>query len=188
MSRNQWDKIVGVFLLAGLFTACANHRNPDKSLSKFYVVPTAERYTGFNGHLSWYGRERAGDLGRLMQDSGIEKIYITPYSRTLETADSLRLQRRIDTVVYLVDSTGDDLVHRLEQSRDYGRKVVIVSDGDQIPAILQRLGAAYNKGPLPDSVRNQIFRLENDHGKVSLTVLSYGPPNQSADSVTQASP
>jgi|GEM_PF-1745296 hypothetical protein len=186
MRLDQWVKITGGLFWVVLLAACTNHRDPHKSVSNFYVVPTAERYAGFNGHLSWYGRERAGALLGLLRDSAIEKIYVTPYSRTLETADSLRLQRRIDTVVYLVDSTGDDLTARLEQSRDYGRKILIVSDGPQIPVILQRLGADYNQGPLPDSVRNLIFRVVNDHGKVSFNTLSYGPPNQSAD--TTASP
>jgi broad specificity phosphatase PhoE len=154
-----------------------DHSNPDKTYSKFYVVRHAERYAGFNGHLTWYGRERAGDLRRLLQDSGIQKIYITPYSRTLETADSLRLQQKTDTVIYLVDTSGADLGRLLKRKKDYGKNILIVGHGNTVPGILRMLGASYPSDQLPDSVYNVMFEVINDHGKVHMRAFYYGRAN-----------
>lgn len=164
---------VVLFLLA----SCVNHSDPAKTVSKFYVVRNAERYAGFEGHLSWYGRLRAGDLMRRLRDSGIEKIYVTPYSRTLETADSLRLLLHLDTVRYLVDTNALALKHRLKDKKDYGRRVLIVGGSRTVPAILRMLGAAYPAASLPDSQFNVLYIVANDHGRVRLDTVHYGRAN-----------
>src|SRR5690242_3687341 len=127
-SASRIKKIIlaGMPVVLFLLASCVNHSDPAKTVSKFYVVRNAERYAGFDGHLSWYGRLRAGDLMRRLRDSAIERIYVTPYSRTLETADSLRLLLHIDTVRYLVDSNALALERRLKDKKDYGRRVLIV--------------------------------------------------------------
>lgn len=163
--------------LCFFMTSCKNHTDPDKTVSKFFVVKHAERYPGFDGHLTWYGRERAGDLMHLLKDSGIQKIYVTPYSRTLETADSLRLLQKIDTVVYLKDSTGESLVRCLKLHRDYGRNILIIGHNNTVPGILRKLGASYSGDQLPDSIFNQVFEIINDHGRVNMKTFSYGKPN-----------
>lgn len=160
-----------------LIVSCKNHTDPDKTYSKFFVVKHAERYPGFDGHLTWYGRERAGDLMRLLKDSNIQKIYVTPYSRTLETADSLRLLQKIDTVVYLKDSTGESLIKCLKLHRDYGKNILIVGHNNTVPGILRKLGASYSGNELPDSVFNRMYEVINDHGKVSMKSFLYGKPN-----------
>jgi hypothetical protein len=172
-------KLPAAAMLLVLLTlaSCANHTDPAKSYSKFYVVRNAERYPGFNGHLSWYGRLRAADLMRTLRDSAINKIYVTPYSRTLETADSLRLQRHIDTVCYLVDSTAAELQARLKYKKDYGRHVLIVGGRRTVPAILRMLGARYGAAALPDSQFNVLYVVVNDHGKVRLDTVHYGRRN-----------
>ncbi|TAN15340.1 MAG: histidine phosphatase family protein [Chitinophagaceae bacterium] len=176
----KWKHLFFSCLTAFLFlfiVSCKNHTDPEKTYSKFFVVKHAERYPGFNGHLTWYGRERAGDLMRLLKDSGIQKIYVTPYSRTLETADSLRLLQTTDTVVYLTDSTGQNLSVCLEQHRDYGKTILIVGHGNTVPGILRRLGASYQGDEIPDSIFNEIFEVINNHGKVSMGTFRYGKPN-----------
>jgi hypothetical protein len=170
--------------LLGL-ASCVNHSDPARTYSNFYVVRNAERYPGFNGHLSWYGRLRAGDLMRRLQDSGINRIYVTPYSRTLETADSLRLRLGIDTVLYLVDSTAAELRDRLKYQKDYGRRVLIVGGRQTVPAILRMLGARYPAAALPDTQFNVLYVLVNDHGRVRLDTVHYGRRNL-ADTAARA--
>lgn len=156
--------------------SCANHTDPLKTRSKFFVVRHAERYAGFNGHLTWYGRQRARDLAALLGDSGITRIYVTPYSRTLETADSLRLDQKIDTAVYLLDTSGADLKAMLKARQDYGRTVLIVGHGSSIPGILKSLGVTGTFLSGPDTLSNLLYEVINDHGKVRTQTIRFGAP------------
>lgn len=156
--------------------SCQNHRDPLKTRSKYFVVMHAERYPGFNGHLTWYGRIRAGALAGLLADSGVRRIYVTPYSRTLETADSLRLAdiaRPIDTAVYLLDTTGAELQAAITANGDYGRTLLIVGEGFAIPGILKKLGvtAAFGDSARPDL----LYEVINDHGKAWMKTIRFGP-------------
>jgi phosphohistidine phosphatase SixA len=177
MKNIKWLNGFIVVLLLGLFAACTNHSNPDKTRSVFYVVRHAERHPGFNGHLDWYGRLRAGDLMRFLKDSGIQKAYVTPFSRTWETADSLILLQKIDTVMYIADTSGASLVQNLKAHKDYGRKILIIGHSNTVPAILRKLGASYPSKDLPSGVFNLMFEVINDHGKVKMRTLHYGRPN-----------
>ena len=162
-----------------LITAC--HKTLDNSVTRFFVVRHAERYPGFEGSLTWYGRQRAGDLMRLLEDSSIRRIYVSPFARTLQTADSLRLLQHIDTVYYTADTSAKALLSAIEAHADYGKNSLIVGDAEMIPAILQKLGVHYDASDIPDSVYNLLFEVVNDHGKVSLHTLHYGRPSMPPD-------
>ncbi len=176
--RKPIRPLVVLFLLAGCFlAACVNHRDPRKTVSKFFVVRHAERYPGFEGHLTWYGRLRAGELMRRLKDSGVTRIYVTPFSRTLETADSLRLLQKIDTVRYLADSSGADLMRCLAAHKDFGRTVLIVGHSYALPAILRQLGVS-DPPPVEDIVYDRLYLVINDHGHATLHPMRYGPANR----------
>lgn len=168
--------------IAVLSTSCKNHRNPDKTVSKFFVIRHAERYPGFEGELTWYGRLRAGDLMRLLKDSGINRIYVTPFLRTWQTADSLARLSKMDTVHYLADSTGADLIRALRSHKDFGRTILVIGHGNTVPALLRQLGVSYPARVLPDSVCNLMFEIVNDHGHVWMKQFTYGRPNLPLDS------
>lgn len=165
-----------------LGTSCTNHTDPHKTISTFFVIRHAERYPGFEGELTWYGRLRAGDLMRLLKDSGINKIYVTPFLRTWQTADSLAMLDKIDTVHYVADTTGDDLMRTLATRKDFGRTILIVGHGNTVPALLRKLGGTFRGQSLPDSACNLIFEIVNDHGKVHMKQFAYGRPNLPQDS------
>lgn len=181
MNGEKWMKAIFfglmVFSLSSIFTSCKNHKDPNKAFSKFFIVRHAERYPGFNGHLTWYGRLRAGDLMRKLKDSGIQKIYLTPYSRTVETADSLIALQKTDTCVYLLDTAATGLMQQLKSNKDFGKTILIIGHSNTIPDIIRKLGGEYAANTLPDSIFNEIFELINDHGKVQLRTIPYGEPN-----------
>lgn len=181
MRMQKWKNVsrflLVVTVLSVLFISCKNHKDPNKTFSKFYIIPHAERHPGFNGHLTWYGRLRAGDLMRQLQDSGIQKIYLTPFSRSFETADSLIALKKIDTSIYKVDTTAASLITQIKNNKDFGKTVLIVASRNLIPGIIQGLGGNYSRGAVPDSVSNVIFELINDHGKAQLKTSQYGRPN-----------
>lgn len=173
--------------LAVLGTSCKNHRNPDKTVSKFFVIRSAERYPGFEGELTWYGRRRAGDLMRLLKDSGINRIYLTPFLRTWQTADSLSRRNKIDTIHYIADGSGADFLHVLRSHKDFGRTVLVIGHGNTVPALLRQLGASYPAQALPDSACNLMFEVVNDHGHVWMKQGTYGRPNLPPDSARHRS-
>lgn len=169
----------GIWLLPLLllfFISCENHKDIQKTKSVFYIIQPAEHYHAFDGHLSWYGRLRAGDLMRYLKDSGIQKIYVTPFSRSFETIDSLRLLQRIDTVEYIVDSTGNNLLPLLKERSDLGRKVLIVARPFAIPNIIRKLGASFNKDSVSKEGFNVIYKVINDHGKAVFQQQKFGRP------------
>lgn len=176
-SKRIFKTVLYAIPLICCFASCKNHKNPEKTFSKIFIVRHGERYPGFNGHLSWYGRLRAGDLMRRLQDSGIEKIYVTPFSRTTEMADSLILQRKIDTSVYRLDTIATELIAQIKNNRDFGRTILIVGSSVMIPDIIKKLGGTYDNQALPDSAFNVLFELINDHGQVQLSSSTYGRPN-----------
>lgn len=186
MSMERWIKACRfgliAMILSSAFISCKNHTDIKKSTSKFFIVRHAERHPGFNGHLTWYGRLRAGDLMRLLKDSGIKKIYVTPYSRTVETADSLIALQKTDTVVYRLDTGAAELLHQLKMNKDFGRTILIVGHSNMIPAIIRGLGGQYSGDTLPGNIFNQVFEIINDHGKAQMRVINYGKPNLSTDS------
>ena len=57
------------------------------------------------------GYLKAGALYRLLKDSGIQRIYLTPYASSRETAESLRTYLHIDTVTYTPDTSGEGLLY-----------------------------------------------------------------------------
>lgn len=178
--RNKWKWII----LLVLVFAAACKKTAKNSKTKFFVVRHAERYPGFDGALTWAGKTRAGDLMRLLQDSGISKIYVTPYVRTAQTADSLRIKLKLDTVQYTPDSTGDNLLRQINQHHDYGTNILIVGHGNTVPHILRKLGANYPGDNLPDTVYDKIFEVINNHGKVTMKTMQYGVHSDTSQSST----
>lgn len=119
----------------------------------FYVVRHAERYEGPDSSLTPAGYERAGCLYRLLKDSLLNKIYVTPYRRSRETADSLRLALRLDTAVYRPDTTGESLIYTLTRHEDWGKHILIVAHANTMLPIVKALGGK----PPVDSIRSNEF-------------------------------
>lgn len=177
--RKDWSLLI-LLCLALFFCLYSCKRTAENSVTKFFVIRHAERFAGFDANLTWYGRLRAGDLMRLLKDSGIRRIYVTPFVRTQQTADSLRLLQQIDTVHYLADTSGKDFARQLQSHTVYGSNALIVGHANTVPVILRRLGAHYPGNTIPDTVFNLIFEVINDHGKVTLHEFHYGLPNEAS--------
>src|SRR5690625_1561580 len=157
-----------------VLNACTNHTNLQKTKSTFFLVQPAEHFPGFNGHLNWYGRKRAGDLMRYLKDSAIERIYVNAFSRTIETIDSLQKLQKIDTIQYGVDSIADNIFRLLTKKKDLGRKVLIVCPSKDINEIAHKLGAPIPGNPEHQDRFNEIYRIHNDHGEAAIKKLIYG--------------
>ncbi|MRG47007.1 hypothetical protein GFS24_17930 [Chitinophaga sp. SYP-B3965] len=105
----------------------------------FFVVRHAEKNPGADSTLTEAGLKRAGKLYRILKDSGITRIYSTPFRRTLQTGDSLRILGNIDTALYKPDSTGESLLYEISRNNDWGKKILVIGHSNTLIPILRSL-------------------------------------------------
>ena len=122
-----------------------------------------------------YGFQLSGDLYRFLKDSGIQKIYFTPYTTGMrDTPDSLREYLRMDTATYKADSTGEGLIYEITRRDDWGKRLLIIGDGYAIVPMMKSLKAK----PPADSVNYSdlfIVRKFRDSVKVKKFIYSNIP-------------
>ena len=87
------------------------------------------------------GIHRAGALYHTLKDSGIEKIYITPSAASRQTAESLFINLHIDTVAYKPDSTGEGLLYEITRRDDWGKRVLVIGQGNTLLPVMRSLRA-----------------------------------------------
>jgi phosphohistidine phosphatase SixA len=107
----------------------------------FFLVRHAEQIPGYDSSLTTTGFRRAGDLYRFLKDSGIQKIYVTPFLRSIETADSLRQYVKVDTAFYNPDSTGEGLIYEITRHDDWGKRLLIIGHNNTIVPVMRALKA-----------------------------------------------
>lgn len=146
--------------------------------TKIFIVRHGEKEKGNDPLLTAAGNQRAGDLMRTLKNEGIQKIYVSKYRRTQNTADSMRLQLGIDTVHYIADTICYELMNSIMQHRDFGKTILIVAHSNTIPQIIRRLGLTdYPYGDLPDHEFDNLFLITYKDEKARLTKKKYGAPS-----------
>jgi len=151
------------FVLLLLFVACQPKSPAHQSIpvtedstfltGTFFLVRHAETNPGKNPALSLQGQQRAGVLYHLLKDSGIAKIYTTGYERSIQTADSMRLQLHLDTVLYTADTTGESLIYEISRRGDWGKRLLVIGHSNTLLPILHTLKA----NPLVDAIGETDF-------------------------------
>ena len=167
-------KYVLIFLA---FVAFQNNAaaQQEPGLTKIFVVRHAEKEAGKDPLLTVAGNARAGDLMRALQNENIQKIYVSRTRRSQNTADSLRLQLKIDTVHYTADTVCDNLINSIIQHSDFGKTILIIAHSNTIPQIIRKLGVQdYPYGDIPDSDHDQLFIVTYKKEKAKLTIKKYG--------------
>lgn len=126
--------------------------------TKIYIVRHAEKEAGKDPLLTAAGNARAGDLMRYLQNRAVQKIYVSQYRRTQNTADSLRLQLNIDTVHYSADTLCDNLVNAIMEHSDFGKTILIIGHSNTIPQIIRKFGVHdYPYGDIADIDYDNLF-------------------------------
>lgn len=158
-----------------------NGKVPD---GNYYLVRHAEKDTGKNPALTMAGYLRAGDLYRELKNKKISKIYVSQYRRSQLTADSLRIYKKIDTMHYVADTTGDGLFLKFTAFRkavNFKNNVLIIAHSNTIPVILKRLGVTgLDISEIPDDEYDNLFLVTVKNKKVSLKWLKYGKTSSPA--------
>ena len=140
-----------------------------------YLVRHAEKERGNDPVLTTAGNKRAGDLARVLKDKGIRHIYVTAFKRTENTGDSMRLQLGIDTIHYIADTIGADLLEKIKLHGDLNNPILIIGHSNTVPATIRRLGIAdYPLVYIPDKEFDNLFLLNFKGGKAILTKTRYG--------------
>jgi broad specificity phosphatase PhoE len=143
--------------------------------SRIYLVRHGEKAQGEDPPLSPGGIKRAGDLFRVLKDQGIRRIYLTDYTRSVQTADSLRIRLDIDTVYYGVDASCDDLLSKIAANGDQDKAILIIGHSNTIPLLIRTLGVAgYPRGNIPADEYDNLFLVRFIHGKAELKREKYG--------------
>lgn len=129
------------------------------------------------------GHKRAGALYRLLKDSGISKIYTTPYIRSIETADSFRIYRHLDTCIYQADTVGESFIYQLSRREDWGKRIFVVAHRYTILPILHSLRAEIRMTnddllgsvkTAKDSIGNMLFIVRKTSAGTELKELRIG--------------
>ena len=143
--------------------------------TRIFIVRHGEKETGNDPLLTPAGNKRAGDLARALQNEGIQKIYVSKTRRSQNTADSLRIQSRIDTVHYVADTLCDKLINAIMEHSDFGKTILIVAHSNTIPQIIRKFGVKdYPYGDIPDNDFDDLFLITYKKGKAKLKAMKYG--------------
>jgi phosphohistidine phosphatase SixA len=143
----------------------------------FYLVRHAEQGTGEDSALTTAGQHRAGALYRLLQDSGIRKIYFTRYLSSMQTADSLCQYLAIDTATYAVDSTGEGLLYEITRRNDWGKKLLVIGQSNTLIPIMHSLKAKPKTDTIGQKDYSSLFIVRKFRDSVRCRKISYDANN-----------
>jgi len=113
---------------------------PDTTTTLVYVVRHAEKSTtviGADPPLSEAGARRARALAHVLRDANVRAIYVSKFTRTRQTADSLALRAGIP--VQVVDQGDATALAKRIRSEQAGHASLVVGHGDTVPAIVTAL-------------------------------------------------
>jgi phosphohistidine phosphatase SixA len=148
---------------------------PFKGKRVFYIVRHAEKETGSDPAISAVGRQRAGDLHRVLLDKKVDLIMASQYRRTGMTADSVRIYRKVDSIQYKADVNGDEFLKTLEARSGKAKHILVVGHSNTLPGIIRKLGvSSYTPKELPETEYSNLFIVEIKKGKATLTTGRYG--------------
>ncbi|MFX1704222.1 histidine phosphatase family protein [Chitinophaga sp. CC14] len=139
----------------------------------FYVIRHAERNPGPDSTLTVAGQERAGALYRLLKDSGLNKIYFTPYKRTVATADSLRMHLRIDTCFYAADTSGESFIYQVTRHGDWGKRLLVIGHSNTVIPILHSLKAKAHTDSIGENEYDRLFIVRKTREGTELKEICY---------------
>lgn len=146
--------------------------------TRIFIVRHAEKEAGKDPLLTPAGNKRAGDLLQVLRSENIQKIYVSQFRRTQQTADSLRIQLGIDTVHYTADTLCDKLVGAIMAHSDFGKTILVVAHSNTIPQLIRKLGVFdYPYGDIADPDYENLFLVRYEKGKAKLTQMRFGEPS-----------
>lgn len=169
----RMSTIMCVLLLAG----CARLQPPD-DVQTVLLVRHAEKceLQGNDPELSEDGAQRASDLARSLSLMDVDRVYSTPFLRTMQTAQPLVRARGLSVVDAPVGEGNVEAMRDLVLA-DTSRTILVVGHSNTIPHIVNWL-AGTTFSDLDEYEYDQLYvvRLEGQ-GPGELTQLRFGAPS-----------
>lgn len=177
-------KLGKLVAMVGLMASCQAQEKPKTIIpvsedstfltGTIFMVRHAEKNPGADSTLTAEGYQRAGDLYRTLRDSGIQKIYCTPYIRSWQTADSLRIFGKIDTAMYIPDTTGESLIYEITRRHDWGKRLLVVGHSNTLIPLMEGLGVKPPVDSIGDKKFNYLFTILKRRDGGTVKVGFYG--------------
>lgn len=139
----------------------------------FFLVRHAEKHPGVDSTLTQEGYTRAHHLYTLLEDSGLQKIYFTPFKRTVQTADPLFGHLHLDTVYYMPDTTGESLIYEITRREDWGKRLLIVGHSNTLLPIMRALKAKPPVDSIGDHDYDNLFIIYKHRDSVKVNWKKY---------------
>jgi len=132
-----------------------------------------------NPGLSPAGRARAEEIARVLGDidviAGVDAIFATQFRSTQETAEPLA--ERLQIPVQVVDSNNVDGLEQMILKEYKGKIVLVISDREAIPALIQTFHGSKRLPPMADTEHDNLYIVSIPwHGKVKTLRLKFGAP------------
>lgn len=146
-----------------------------------YIVRHGEKDTvgGNNPAISTIGKERAGDLYRVLKGKKIDLVMYTQYRRTGMTADSVHIYMKTDTLQYRADATGDDFIKTLNEKAGNAKNILVVGHSNTLPALIRKAGVeSFSIKELPETEFDNLFVVKQKKGMAFLQQKKYGKPSK----------
>lgn len=126
----------------------------------FFLVRHAEKNPGPDSTLTPEGQKRAGLLYQALKDEHLNKIYLTHYIRSIQTADSLRLKLNLDTCFYKADTTGESLIYEITRRGDWGKRILIIGHSNTLVPLMHSLRAKPHMAAIREDEFNWLFTIK----------------------------
>ncbi|CAL1516975.1 histidine phosphatase family protein [Chitinophaga sp. MM2321] len=176
-------RLLPILCLLILFAACKPRPREHQQVAvsedttfltgTFYLVRHAERNPGPDSTLTAAGMRRAGALYQLLKDSGLNKIYLTHYTRSIQTADSLRLRLHLDTCFYRADTSGESLIYEITRHGDWGKRILVIGHSNTLAPIMRSLRAKPPVNPVGEDEYDRLFIIRKNAAGTSLKESCY---------------
>ena len=132
-----------------------------------------------NPGLSPAGRARAAELARVVGAidvvAGVDAIFATQYRSTQETAEPLA--DLLQVPVQVVDSNNVDGLEQMILKEYKGKIVLVVSDREAIPALIEAFHGSKRLPPMADAEHDNLYIVSIPwYGKVKTLHLKFGTP------------
>lgn len=145
----------------------------------YYVVRHAEKASSApNTPLSNDGFMRAEALWSELEDKGINRIYVSNYIRTQQTAQPTADATGITPQIFQAPGEMDQLIQQLK-SQGNKKKVLVVSHSNLVPIIVDSLMKSPQGITIPESDFDNLFHIHVHKGlgvRRTLYQLTYGQP------------
>lgn len=132
----------------------------DPEWTIFFFVRHAEKADNSdNPDLSADGYERAGRLGRIMENAGLNFIFATDKLRTQKTAEAVQNQAHTPPwILYSRDDAAETAWLQEQLTSRRGKRLLVVGHSDTLPRMINKLtGGNPQLGPLDENSFNVFY-------------------------------